>query len=167
MSDIQQENAGPGTRTPKAELEDAHVLVPGALVERLRANDRKPLADSPPVLKIFNPVGAATWLIHSIEEDGDTMFGLCDLGMGFAELGSVSLAELAQLTVNARMTFPGGREIRAPHRMERDLHFHPEHTMQVYWEASRAHQKITEMTEHLEEAARRVPLKNPGRRRRR
>ena len=49
----------------------------------------------PPVVKIFNPTGASTWLIHSMDpDDEDTLFGLCDHGFGFPELGYVSLAEL-------------------------------------------------------------------------
>jgi hypothetical protein len=40
--------------------------------------------DFKPVLKLFSPVGAATWLITEREPDySDILFGLCDLGMGF------------------------------------------------------------------------------------
>lgn len=35
--------------------------------------------DPRPVVKFFNPVGAATWLATEIDEDGDTLFGLADL----------------------------------------------------------------------------------------
>lgn len=48
-----------------------------------------------PVVKIFNPAGAATWLLTEIE--GDIAFGLCDLGMGSPELGSVSISELESI----------------------------------------------------------------------
>ncbi len=48
-----------------------------------------------PVVKFFYPAGAQTWLITEIDEDGDRMFGLCDLGMNCPELGYVSLQELA------------------------------------------------------------------------
>ncbi len=70
----------------------------------LRANDgaRRAAvmadADEPdfvPIVKFFNPVGAATWLATELGEDGDTLFGLADLGFGTPELGSFSLAELA------------------------------------------------------------------------
>ena len=40
------------------------------------------------VLKIFSPAGRATLLIHSMDSDNDTMFGLCDLGMGSPEMGA-------------------------------------------------------------------------------
>ena len=49
--------------------------------------------DSRPVVKFFTPDAQATWLITSMDQNG-IMFGLCDLGMGFPELGYVSLREL-------------------------------------------------------------------------
>jgi Protein of unknown function (DUF2958) len=52
--------------------------------------------DFHPVVKLFNPVGAATWLLTEIDPDDETVaWGLCDLGMGFPEFGTVSLIELA------------------------------------------------------------------------
>ena len=40
----------------------------------------------------------ATWLISEADpDDPDRLFGLCDLGCGFPELGYVSLAELSAL----------------------------------------------------------------------
>jgi hypothetical protein len=49
-----------------------------------------------PVVKLFTPDAGCTWLLTEIDpEDPDIAFGLCDLGMGCPELGSVSLAELA------------------------------------------------------------------------
>jgi|AntDeeMinimDraft_5_1070356.scaffolds.fasta_scaffold32978_1 hypothetical protein len=52
-----------------------------------------------PVVKIFTPDANATWLLTEIDEgdEGDLLFGLCDLGLGFAELGYVSRAELESL----------------------------------------------------------------------
>lgn len=44
------------------------------------------------------PDGGATWLIASVfPEEPELAFDLCDLGLGFPELGYVSLAELAGL----------------------------------------------------------------------
>jgi len=51
--------------------------------------------DPAPVVKFFSPVGAATWLATELDADGDTLFGLADLGFGCPELGSFSLSELA------------------------------------------------------------------------
>ena len=56
-------------------------------------------------LKFFDPCGAATWYIADAElvKDGEgdivdlRMFGLCDLGMGYPELGYVMLSELASV----------------------------------------------------------------------
>ena len=53
----------------KPQMEDAHVLVPDEMRKQLRANWRRS-ANIPPVLKIFSPVGAATWLIHSAAPPG-------------------------------------------------------------------------------------------------
>jgi len=51
-----------------------------------------------PVVKLFTPDGSATWLLISVSQDEpDLAFGLCDLGVGFPELGYVSLSELAAL----------------------------------------------------------------------
>ncbi|SNS88164.1 Protein of unknown function [Sphingomonas laterariae] len=50
--------------------------------------------DPPPLLKLFNPLGAATWLVTELGEDGDTLFGLADLGFGCPELGHFSLGEI-------------------------------------------------------------------------
>jgi hypothetical protein len=54
--------------------------------------------DHIPVAKLFSPDGAATWLISEADpDDPDRLFGLCDLGLGFPELGYVSLAEITAL----------------------------------------------------------------------
>ena len=71
----------------------------------LRANDINRRAcdehgtpfDPPPVLKLFNPLGAATWVATELADDGDTLFGLADLGFGCPELGCFSLSEIASV----------------------------------------------------------------------
>ena len=74
------------------------------LRDKLLANGRqqRPLRgthgelDFMPVVKLFTPDAGATWLLTEIDPDEpDIAFGLCDLGVGSPELGSVSLAELA------------------------------------------------------------------------
>ncbi len=51
--------------------------------------------DFPPVVKLFTPDAGCTWLLTELDPDApDIAFGLCDLGMGFPELGSVSMREL-------------------------------------------------------------------------
>ena len=76
--------------------------------------------DTKPVLKLFTPWGGATWLISEIEDDGDTMFGLCDLGLGHVELGYVSLNELKSIKGKFGM------------RVERDMYFSSNETMQEW-----------------------------------
>lgn len=80
------------------------MLLTPELRAALRANDEARRAavmaglDEPdfvPIAKFFNPVGAATWLATELGEDGDTLFGLADLGFGCPELGAFSLSELA------------------------------------------------------------------------
>ncbi|WP_280811693.1 DUF2958 domain-containing protein [Variovorax boronicumulans] len=54
--------------------------------------------DPVPVVKLFTPDAGATWLLSEIDpEDHGIAFGLCDPGLGFPELGCVSLAELAEV----------------------------------------------------------------------
>ncbi|WP_296595487.1 DUF2958 domain-containing protein [Phenylobacterium sp.] len=91
--------------------DDGLVLIPDALRPQLAANAAEPDGDPIPVLKLFNPTGPGTWLITELDSDGDTMFGLCDLDMGSPELGSVSLRELAGVTLPFKLT------------IERDVHF--------------------------------------------
>ena len=42
-------------------------------------------------LKLFNPCGAATWYITEMDPETGLMFGWCDLGFGWTELGPMSL----------------------------------------------------------------------------
>lgn len=73
----------------------------------LRAN-----IDHPPVAKLFNPAGAATWLVTELDADGDTLFGLADLGFGFPEIGSFSLSELQSLRLPFGLTIERDRSFR-------------------------------------------------------
>lgn len=71
-----------------------------ALRAALRANSeaaaRGEAAHDPvPLVRFFSPISDATWLATELDGDGDTLFGLADLGFGFPELGSFSLRELA------------------------------------------------------------------------
>jgi len=87
--------------------------------------------DFRPVVKLFCPWGGATWLLTEFDpEEPDIAFGLCDLGMGFPEIGSVSLAEIAAVHG------PGGL------RIERDEHFRADKTLSAYAEQARQHGAI-------------------------
>ena len=95
-------------------------LITKDIEQKLLANGRNRGQDHPPVVKIFNPIGSATWLLSEIDEDG-ILFGLCDLGMGSPELGSVSLSELQNFRNN--LTGLG---------LERDLFFEASAPMSAY-----------------------------------
>ncbi len=63
-----------------------------------RASQRGKNIDPRPVVKLFTPDAQATWLLTELDPvRPDHAFGLCDLGMGYPELGWVSLDELASL----------------------------------------------------------------------
>ena len=105
-------------------------LLTAEIRERLLRNGRVRLQfqmdeesepDFLPVVKLFTPDAGCTWLLTEIDpEDPDIAFGLCDLGMGCPELGSVSLSELE--SVRGRLGVP----------IERDLHFSPTKTLSAY-----------------------------------
>ena len=65
------------------------------------------------VLKLFDPTGAGTWYLSELDPETNIAFGLCDLGVGCAELGFVSLNELSTLKVKMGLG------------IERDLYFTP------------------------------------------
>ena len=65
--------------------------------EQLLANGRHRDRDHWPVVRFFDLCGAATWLFSELSEDGDTLFGLSDLGFGTPALGYSSLIEIASV----------------------------------------------------------------------
>ena len=119
--------------------------------EQLIANGKNRDGDHLPVVKFFSPVGAATWLVTEMDPDeNDYLFGLADLGMGFPELGGISLSEL--------------QEYRGPLGLgiERDLYFKPKYPIRIYASAARSAQRIVESGPLLEEAAREAGLPVAG-----
>jgi len=64
-----------------------------------------------PIVKFFNPMGAATWLICYLEPDDDVAWGYADLGMGCVEFGTISLKELQSIKLKFGLY------------IERDYHF--------------------------------------------
>lgn len=114
------------------------------LTQDLRARlitNGKSRGDHVPVVKFFNPVGSGTWLFSELDEDGDILFGLCDLGFGCPEMGSVSLAEIAAVTLPFGLT------------IERDLCFEGRFPLTIYADAARLCGGITEDEVRLEVAA--------------
>lgn len=81
--------------------------------------------DHIPVVKLFDPVGAATWILTEIDpDDHDIAWGLCDLGVRCPAFGTVSLAELASIKG------PLGLGI------ERDLYWRPRGPISAYINAA-------------------------------
>ena len=104
------------------------ILLTPELRERLFANGRRRGLDHVPVVKFFNPLCIGTWLATELDEDGDTLFGLADLGD--PELGSFSLAEMQAL------------ELRLGMGIERDILFAGEYPLSVYAQAARTAGRI-------------------------
>jgi Protein of unknown function (DUF2958) len=89
--------------------------------------------DFEPLVKLFNPCGAATWLLTEIDPDDETVaWGLCDLGMGCPEFGTVSLTELASIRNRLGLG------------IERDLHFKARAPISVYIKAAMKADHIVE-----------------------
>src|SRR5690606_6175171 len=144
--------AAPGLASRATPSKGEHMkLLTQTIRERLRRNGRlsaeyaaqgRDEPDFIPVVKLFTPDAACTWLLTELDpEEPDIAFGLCDLGMGCPELGSVSIAELQ--SVRGRLGLPG----------ERDLHFAPCHTLSVYARAAWNAAAITERPDALAQAA--------------
>lgn len=89
-STLEQEH--PDERSLVTEEQRAALLVNGRLAAADEPND--PL----PVVRLFTPDAHATWLLTSLDPvDGDTAYGLIDLGISMPELGRVKLSDLASI----------------------------------------------------------------------
>jgi Protein of unknown function (DUF2958) len=89
--------------------------------------------DPLPVVRLFTPDAHATWLLTELDpEDGDTVFGLCDVGLGMPKLGYVRLSELAS--------------IRGPSNqlIERDLYFTARRSLSEYARLAQENGSITD-----------------------
>ncbi|MHC2435330.1 DUF2958 domain-containing protein [Bradyrhizobium sp. USDA 4451] len=89
--------------------------------------------DFEPVVKLFTPDAACTWLLTEIDPDDETVaWGLCDLGMGCPEFGTVSMTELAAVRGHLGLG------------IERDLHFKACGPISRYIEAANKADRIVE-----------------------
>jgi hypothetical protein len=105
-------------------------LIPEPLKQQLLENGRtnwqlsnldKDTIDFNPVVKLFDPCSAGNWLLTELDPEGDDLaFGLCDLGTGFPELGSVRISELES------------HKGRLGIGIERDVHFQADKTLGAY-----------------------------------
>lgn len=125
-------------------------LLTKSIREQLLANGRaqEPVRgtedelDFVPVVKLFTPDAGCTWLLTELDPDEpDIAFGLCDLGMGCPELGSVRISEIE--SVRGALGLPA----------ERDLYFTPAHPLSVYAWAAWTAAAITERLDALAQAA--------------
>ena len=98
------------------------MLANGA-IQNNRADAGLVRLDLKPVVKLFTPDASCTWLLTEIDPiRPDIAFGLCDLGLGSPEIGSVQLSEIA--TIRGRLGLS----------VERDIYFRPEKRLSVYAE---------------------------------
>lgn len=98
---------------------------------RLQREAKGRSLDFEPVVKLFTPDGAGTWLLTEIDPDNtDIGFGLADLGFGCPELGYVSLAELGE--VRGGLGLP----------VELDRYFRADKPLSAYAAAARAAGRI-------------------------
>ena len=101
--------------------------------------------DHRPVVKLFLPGTGFTWLLTEIDPtDTNIAFGLCDLGMGFPELGYIDLDELGQTFTPYKVS------------VERDNHFDGKYPISVYADAARSIERITENDNLLQNSAMKV-----------
>lgn len=106
------------------------------LANGIRQQEQNGSSDPYPVVKLFTPDGAATWLLAELDpDDTDIAFGLCDLGMGFPELGCVRLSELE--SVRGAIGLP----------IERDLHWEPRGSITAYARAAHKAGHIVQIPE--------------------
>lgn len=87
--------------------------------------------DPVPVVKLFTPDAHATWLLTELDpEDGDTAFGLCDVGIGMPELGTVRISDLASIVGPLKLP------------VERDLYFVAKRSLSDYARLARINGSI-------------------------
>ncbi len=87
--------------------------------------------DPQPVVRLFTPDAHATWLLTELDPaDGDTAFGLCDIGIGMPELGTVRISELVSIVGPLKLP------------IERDLYFTAKRTLSEYARLARINGSI-------------------------
>jgi len=81
-------------------------LIPSQLRARLLENGARTASgeqhDPVPVVRLFTPDAAASWLLTELDpDDPDLAYGLCDPGLGAPALDYVRLSHLAELAGDA------------------------------------------------------------------
>ena len=121
----QQARSEPGLPPFQTSTEASMQLLTPEHRATMLANGRRyqtdPDFEAMPVVKLFTPWAACTWLLTDLDpEDPDIASGLCDLGLGEPELGSVRISEIESLR--------GPLGLRA----ERDVNFVAKETIGTY-----------------------------------
>lgn len=127
-------------------------LLTKAIYEKLKENGSPENRgkDHHPVVKFFLPGTGCTWLITEVDnEEPYRMFGLCDLGLGYPELGYVDLREISAVKSPIGLT------------LERDLHFEAKYPISVYADAARITRCITEDGSDLLRAVSAIEKRKP------
>jgi len=77
------------------------LITPEQRAQMLSVGQAQPIGeaiDAVPVARLFTPDAHATWLLASLDpSDGDTAWGLVDLGIGMPALGTIKLSDLAEI----------------------------------------------------------------------
>lgn len=103
-----------------------------AQLNQLFKNGSDPDKDHSPVVRLFLTNSECTWLISELYIDKPGLaFGLCDLGLGFPELGYCFFDELQELEM------PG-----EGNRLGADGQFHGKFPMSAYAAAARKHGRV-------------------------
>lgn len=109
------------------EEDRVHLLAHG--LTRAAGQECDPL----PVVRLFTPDAHATWLLAALDPtDGDTAYGLIDLGIGMPVLGTVKLSDLASII--------------GPHKQPvmRDRYFQPTRPLSEYVRLAQENGSITD-----------------------
>ena len=107
------------------------LLENGRRQRQARARGQDHFIDFEPVVRLFTPSDDAVWLLTELSpRDPNIAFGLCDLGVGWPEIGHVSLTDL--------------EELRGPFGLpvERDPHFQAKKTLSAYAKEAYAEGRI-------------------------
>jgi hypothetical protein len=56
-----------------------------------------------PIVKIAAPTTGAAWLFTEYNPEAGTLYGLCDPGLGYPEIGLLCLSELEELAKSVRL----------------------------------------------------------------
>lgn len=106
-------------------------LIPDELLAKMIENasitEERDRYDPFPVVKLFTPDAAASWLLTEAYAEGQdvSLFGLIDIGLGEAVLGYVMLSDIED--VRGKLGLP----------VERDLYFKAEHRLSIYAKIAR------------------------------